>query len=206
MRDALPTPAFVQSQLALLRSLQTVGAVAGPAGVTDVKLLRIIVGGGDNRTAVKIIGSASQSPAPTVTLSPSPTSISAQKLSVEDRACITSAVAKLPNVTALKIERSRVLPQPQAQGRRNPDLYHVMVEIDVSVAGQSSTYIFNCIRNEQLTVIQPMGMRSRVGAGRMHPVDVDFRLRDRSPTHGHEPTREATMKAFAKSWQCRGTD
>ena len=83
----------------------------------------------------------------------------AQELSAEDRACITSAVAKLPNVTALKIERSRVLPQPQAQGRRNPDLYHVMVEIDVSVAGQSSTYIFNCIRNDQLTVIQPMGMR-----------------------------------------------
>jgi hypothetical protein len=63
------------------------------------------------------------------------------------------------NVPALKIERSRARPQPQAQARRNPDLYHVIVEIDVSVAGQSSTYIFNCIRNGQLTVIQPMGMR-----------------------------------------------
>jgi hypothetical protein len=28
-----------------------------------------------------------------------------------------------------------------ARARRNPLLYHVMVEIDVSVAGQSSTYI-----------------------------------------------------------------
>jgi Glycoside hydrolase 123, N-terminal domain/Concanavalin A-like lectin/glucanases superfamily len=83
----------------------------------------------------------------------------AQELSVDDRACITSAVAKLPNVPALKIERSRALPQPQAQAPRNPDLYHVMVEIDVSVAGQSSTHIFNCIRHGQLTVIQPMGMR-----------------------------------------------
>jgi hypothetical protein len=71
----------------------------------------------------------------------------AQELSVEDRACITNAVAKLPNVTALKIERSRVLPQPQAQGRDNPYLYRIMVEIDVSVAGQSSTYIFNCVRD-----------------------------------------------------------
>ena len=83
----------------------------------------------------------------------------AQELSVEDRACITSAVAKLPNFPALKIERSRALPQPQAQARGNPDLYHVIVEIDVSVAGQSSTYIFNCVRHGQLTVIQPMGMR-----------------------------------------------
>jgi hypothetical protein len=24
---------------------------------------------------------------------------------------------------------------------------------------------------------------------------------DRTPTHGHEPTREATMAAFAKSWR-----
>jgi hypothetical protein len=80
----------------------------------------------------------------------------AQELSAEDRACITSAVA---NVTALKIERSRVLPQPQAQGRHNPYLYRVMVEIDVTVAGQSSTYIFNCVRDRELTVIQPMGMR-----------------------------------------------
>lgn len=40
----------------------------------------------------------------------------------DDRACITSAVAKLPNVPALQIERSRALPQPQAQARRNPDL------------------------------------------------------------------------------------
>jgi hypothetical protein len=31
----------------------------------------------------------------------------AQELSVEDRACITNAVAKLPNVTALKIDRNR---------------------------------------------------------------------------------------------------
>jgi hypothetical protein len=35
----------------------------------------------------------------------------------------------------------------------------VMAEIDVSVAGQSSTYIFNCVRDRELTVIQPMGMR-----------------------------------------------
>jgi hypothetical protein len=83
----------------------------------------------------------------------------AQELSVEDRTCITGAVAKLPNVPALKIDRSRVLPQSQAPGRRNPSLYNVMVEIDVSVVGQSSTYIFNCIRKGQLTVIQPMGMR-----------------------------------------------
>jgi putative NIF3 family GTP cyclohydrolase 1 type 2 len=81
----------------------------------------------------------------------------AQELSVEDRACITAAAAKLPSVAALKIEQSRVMPQPAAQGQRK--LYHVTVEIDVSVAGQTSTYIYNCIRDGQLTVIQPMGMR-----------------------------------------------
>ena len=82
----------------------------------------------------------------------------AQELSVEDRACITAAAAKLPPVTALKIEGSRVVPQASAQGR-NSKLYHVKVEIDASVAGQTSTYVFNCIRDGQLTIVQPMGMR-----------------------------------------------
>jgi hypothetical protein len=81
----------------------------------------------------------------------------AQELSVEDRACITAAAAKLPPVAALKIEQSRVVPQPLSQGQRK--LYHVTVEIDVSVAGQTSTYVYNCVRDGQLTVIQPMGMR-----------------------------------------------
>ena len=88
-----------------------------------------------------------------------PTCALAQELSVEDRACITAAAAKLPPVTALKIEGSRVVPQPSAQAQRNPKLYHVRVEIDASVAGQTSTYVFNCIRNGQLTVVQPMGVR-----------------------------------------------
>ena len=35
----------------------------------------------------------------------------------------------------------------------------VKVEIDVNVAGQSSTYVFNCVRQGQLVVVQPMGMR-----------------------------------------------
>ena len=83
----------------------------------------------------------------------------AQELSVEDRACITAAAAKLPPVTALKIEGSRVVAQPSGQGQRNSKLYHVKVEIDASVAGQTSTYVFNCIRDGQLTIVQPMGMR-----------------------------------------------
>jgi hypothetical protein len=58
----------------------------------------------------------------------------AQELSVEDRACITKAAAKLPKVAT--IGQSRVVPQPQAQGRHEQDVYHVKVEIDVSVAGQ----------------------------------------------------------------------
>jgi hypothetical protein len=81
----------------------------------------------------------------------------AQGLSVEDRACITKAAEKLPKVAT--IEQSRVVPQPQAQGRHEQDVYHVKVEIDVSVAGQTSTYIFNCIHSSALTVIQPLGMR-----------------------------------------------
>jgi hypothetical protein len=83
----------------------------------------------------------------------------AQEVSVEDRACITAAAAKLPNVAALKVERSRALPQASAQGRRDPTVSNVKVEIDVSVAGQSSTYVFNCVRQGQLVVVQPVGMR-----------------------------------------------
>ena len=81
----------------------------------------------------------------------------AQELSVEDRACITKAAGKLPKIAT--IGQSRVVPQPQAQGRHEQDLYHVKVEIDVSVAGQTSTYIFNRIHSGALTVIQPLGMR-----------------------------------------------
>jgi hypothetical protein len=88
-----------------------------------------------------------------------PTCALAQELSVEDRACITAAAAKLPPVATLKIEQSRVVGQPSPQGQRSSKLYHVKVEIDASVAGQTSTYLFNCIRDGQLTVIQPVGMR-----------------------------------------------
>jgi hypothetical protein len=88
-----------------------------------------------------------------------PTCALAQELSVEDRVCITAAAAKLPPVTALKIEGSRVVAQPSAQGQRNSKLYHVKVEIDASVAGQTSTYVFNCIRDGQLTIVQPVGVR-----------------------------------------------
>jgi hypothetical protein len=87
-------------------------------------------------------------------------SSAAASLPPEDRACITAAANKLPPVTALGIKGSRALPQPlQSKGRRNSDVYRVTVEIDVSVAGQNSTYVFNCVRDGQLTVIQPRGMR-----------------------------------------------
>ena len=46
----------------------------------------------------------------------------------------------------------------QSKGLRQ-GVYRVTVEIDVSVAGQNSTYVFNCVRDGQLTVIQPLGMR-----------------------------------------------
>ena len=82
----------------------------------------------------------------------------AQDLSVEDRACIMAAAARLPQVGALKIEQSRVVPAPSA-GQQKSKLYHVTVEIDTSLAGQTSTYVFNCIRQGLSTVIQPLGMR-----------------------------------------------
>ena len=83
----------------------------------------------------------------------------AQELSAEDRACILSSVGKLPNTAGLKVEGSRVLPQPQSQGQRNPDLYNVKVEIEVSIVGEKTTYVFNCIRQGTLVVVQPLGMR-----------------------------------------------
>ena len=80
----------------------------------------------------------------------------AQGLSVDDRACITAAAAKLPQVMALKIEQSRVVPDPSA---KNSKLYHVTVEFDTSLAGQTSTYVFNCIREGAATIIHPLDMR-----------------------------------------------
>jgi Pectate lyase superfamily protein len=157
-----PSPAFVKKQIGVIRNIQTNPAVEGPAGATDVKLLRVWITAGDNRAAVKIIGTAGT----LATSSAAPESggqsrepALAQEPAVEDRACITAAAAKLPPVKALKIERSRVVPQPHTQGQRNSKLYHVKVEIDASVAGQTSTYVYNCIRDGQLTVIQPLGMR-----------------------------------------------
>ena len=88
-----------------------------------------------------------------------PTCALAQGLSVEDRACITAAANKLPPVTALGIKGSRALPQPQQSKGLRPGIYRVTVEIDVSVAGQSSTYVFNCVLDGQVTVIQPLGIR-----------------------------------------------
>jgi hypothetical protein len=82
-----------------------------------------------------------------------------KELSVDDRACITAATGKLPTIAALEVKGSRALPQPSAQGGRDSKLSNVKVEIDVSVAGQSSTYVFNCVRSDTLTVIQPLGMR-----------------------------------------------
>jgi hypothetical protein len=80
----------------------------------------------------------------------------AAPLPPEYRACIIAAANKLPRVAAQGVKGSRALPQPQ---QPRPGVYRVTVEIDVSVAGQSSTYIFNCVRDGQVTVIQPLGMR-----------------------------------------------
>jgi hypothetical protein len=81
-----------------------------------------------------------------------------QELSAEDRACITAATGKLPTIAALEIKGSRKLARSGPE-RRNQKLHHAIVEIDVTVAGHSSTYIFNCISDAGLVVIQPMGMR-----------------------------------------------
>ena len=57
------------------------------------------------------------------------TSPVAPEVSVEDRACIIPAAAKLPNLEpALKFERSRALPQTSAQGRRDPNVSNVKVK------------------------------------------------------------------------------
>ena len=100
-------------------------------------------------------------------LVPSALASSGQELPVEDRACITAAVAKLPPAAAFAVEGSRVVErhvvdQSQSQGRRKQNLYpvyRIKVEIDVSVAGHRSTYLFNCILSGQATMVQPLGMR-----------------------------------------------
>jgi hypothetical protein len=41
---------------------------------------------------------------------------------------------------------------------------------------------------------------SPIGSPWMWTLIFDYH-KDRTPTHGHEPTREAAMAAFAKSWR-----
>ena len=50
----------------------------------------------------------------------------------------------MTNNAAIKIKRSRVL-RISAKRRHKPDLFHALVEIDVGLIGQSSTYVFNCV-------------------------------------------------------------
>jgi hypothetical protein len=64
---AQPTPAFLESQLALQRTIDTTAAVAEPIGATDVKLLRVFVSAGDNRVGVKIVGAPPPPPTGTTT-------------------------------------------------------------------------------------------------------------------------------------------
>jgi hypothetical protein len=135
-----------------------------PGGAIDFKDERKVTFRPKQRPTVLVLACIALAPetsvgAPQPSVGAPQPSAEAQQLSIEDRACITAAAGKLPNLAGLKIERSRALPQPAAQGRRAPDLSNVKVEIDVSVAGQSSTYVFNCVRDGQLTVVQPMGMR-----------------------------------------------
>jgi hypothetical protein len=44
-------------------------------------------------------------------------------------------------------------------GLKVSQFHRVKIEIDISVAGQRSTYVFNCIHSGQATVIQSLGMR-----------------------------------------------
>lgn len=103
------------------------------------------------------VESAGQPEVPPLDARPNITVRAAAPLPPEYRACITAAANKLPPVSAHGIKGSRALPQ-QSAGLR-PGLHRVTVEIDISVARQDSTYVFNCVLDGQLTVIQPLGMR-----------------------------------------------
>ena len=75
------------------------------------------------------------------------------------------ALLSTPYVTAVVLHDRRCwLDQFEAKRYQDPAVdkfarERVKVEIDVSVAGQRSTYVFNCIHSGQATVIQPLGMR-----------------------------------------------
>jgi pectin methylesterase-like acyl-CoA thioesterase len=51
---ARPTDAFIKEQLSLLRGIRTTPAMDMESGRTDVKLLRVSVAGGNDKTAIKI--------------------------------------------------------------------------------------------------------------------------------------------------------
>ena len=99
MVGAQPTPAFVENQLALLRTIDTTGAVAEPAGVTDVKLLRVAISAGDNHTGVRIVASSDttdvfEDSAPTITSNGGGNTAA---LSIADAAALTTVTATDPD-------------------------------------------------------------------------------------------------------------
>jgi len=63
-----------------------------------------------------------------------------------------SPLPQVPTIAALEIKGSRALARP-VQEHRKQKLHNAIVEIDVSVAGHSSTYIFNCIIDTGMVVV-----------------------------------------------------
>ena len=75
-----------------------------------------------------------------------------RRSSVHHRCC-RQATPNRRTIEGSRAVEGRVLEQSQSQGRRQWSTYRVRV------AGQRSTYVFNCIHSGQATVIQPLGMR-----------------------------------------------
>jgi hypothetical protein len=74
-----------------------------------------------------------------------PTCVLAQQLSAEDRACVNTAIDKLPPLDGLRAEGSRVLMSNPENGARNKlHPYTATVEIDVRVAGAKTTHSSFC--------------------------------------------------------------
>jgi len=95
-----------------------------------------------------------------VLLSLVPTCTLAQELSAEDRACINTAIDKLPRLGGLRVEGSRILmSNPEHRTRNKLHPYTAMVEVDVRLAGAKTTHSFFCHGDTIVMKALPVGMR-----------------------------------------------
>lgn len=80
----------------------------------------------------------------------------AQPADVNDKLCIFAAARQIPVIQGTEIKASRIKADPNSKMPGAPN--QRFVEIDVSAAGQTATYVFNCLIKETTISAIPHGI------------------------------------------------